>query len=109
VFVAIWEFTIDPRHRAAFERAYASDGDWAQLFRRFPGYHHTELLHSADRPDVYVTVDCWDSEAQLKAATQSPGYRDLDQRCEAFTVSERRVGYFEGEYPLSVSPEAPRT
>jgi heme-degrading monooxygenase HmoA len=108
VFIAIWEFTIDPRHRAAFERAYASDGDWARLFRHFPGYHHTDLLHNADQPDVYVTVDCWDSEAQLKAATQSAEYRELDRRCESFTLSERRIGGFEGDYTFLVSPEAPR-
>ena len=109
MFVAIWEFTIDPRHRAAYERAYAPGGDWARLFGRFPGYHHTDLLHSHDQPDVYLTVDCWDSAAQLEAATRSREYRELDQRCEAFTVRERRIGTFAGEYTSLVSPEAPRT
>ena len=94
MFVAIWEFTIDPGRRAEFERAYASDGDWAQLFRRFPGYHHTDLLHSNDEADVYLTVDCWDSEAQLTAATQSAEYRELDRRCAAYTLAEQRIGSY---------------
>jgi hypothetical protein len=40
----LWRYRVKPEHRGDFERAYGPDGDWANLFRRHPGYLGTELL-----------------------------------------------------------------
>ena len=87
---------MQPQHRAAFERAYRSDGDWAQLFRQAPGYHHTDLLRDAERPDVYLTLDHWRSPEDYVSgmAVLAPVYQDLDRRCEEYTSGERKLGNF---------------
>ena len=92
----LWEFTIRPEHREAFERAYSAQGDWAQLFRRARGYLSTDLLRDAERPDVYVTIDRWQQPEDYVAgmASLAPSYQDLDRRCEAYTLNEHRIGNF---------------
>lgn len=92
----LWEFTVRPEHRDAFERAYAPDGDWAALFQKAPGYLGTALLHDTERPGVYLTIDRWQRPRDYQAAMSSmkPEYQALDQQCETFTVRERKLGEY---------------
>lgn len=92
----LWEFTVRPEHREAFERAYAPDGDWAVLFRKARGYLGTSLLRDAERENVYLTIDRWQRPQDYAAAMSSlgPDYQALDQHCEAFTVRERKLGEY---------------
>jgi len=96
VFVVIWEFTVNPAFRDAFERAYGPDGDWARLFRPCTGYIATELLHDAEQPDRCLTLDYWRLPEQYVAAmTQvAKDYAAIDATCAEYTLSERRVGNF---------------
>ncbi len=93
---AIWEFRVAPEHVAEYERNYGPDGAWAQLFRRSPAYHGTELLRDKDDPLRFVTVDKWEDLAPYKAMRQEEDYKSLDMACEKLTVSERLIGIFEG-------------
>lgn len=92
----IWRFRVRDAFIAAFERAYASDGDWAQLFARAPGYAGTEFLKLRVEPGVYVTIDRWLTETDFHAAkrTLEPDYAALDRRCEAYTSEEIWLGLY---------------
>ncbi len=96
MFVIVWEFTVHSDFRAAFERAYGPDGDWARLFRTCQGYVATELLHDAEQPDHYVTLDYWRLPDQYvrAMAVVTAAYQALDARCAEYTISERRLGNF---------------
>ncbi|MGZ4290448.1 MAG: antibiotic biosynthesis monooxygenase family protein [Gaiellaceae bacterium] len=54
-------FSYEVRDAEAFERAYGSDGEWAQFFRLGIGYIGTELLHDVEIPSRYLVVDRWES------------------------------------------------
>lgn len=79
-----------------FIRAYGSDGDWAQLFRRGEGYVSTRLLRSADDPNIFVTVDRWDKADCFEAFKKKCGaeYNELEAKFEAYTLSEEKLGAF---------------
>jgi heme-degrading monooxygenase HmoA len=96
VFIIIWEFAIRPGQRAAFETAYGPEGEWAALFRGCPGFERCELLQDAEDPDRYVTLDYWQMpEAHVLGMQRIAGaYQELDARCDALTIRERRVGNF---------------
>jgi heme-degrading monooxygenase HmoA len=96
MFVVIWEFTVRPEQRAAFERAYGPAGEWAELFKRCPGFARCELLRDAEEPDKYVTLDYWQApEAYVLGMTKiAAAYQELDARCDAYTVRERRLGNY---------------
>ena len=95
-YVILWEFRVRPGSEPAFEAAYGSEGDWAALFRRAPGYLGTELLR-APEAGRYVTIDRWVSSAAFEAfrdANRSE-YEDLDRRCADLTIAETPLGKFD--------------
>jgi heme-degrading monooxygenase HmoA len=95
-FRILWEFHVEAPSRAQFERIYGSDGDWARLFSRAPGFRGTQLLHDPHDPDRYVTLDCWQDEAAFRAFHERwhPEYDALDRRCEGLAASEVLWGRF---------------
>lgn len=96
MIVIVWEFRVQPGQEAAFERAYASEGDWARLFRRSPAFRGTELLRDRDDPERYLTLDRWDGASDFEAFQAGNGddYRALDAACEPLCAAERLVGRF---------------
>ena len=95
MFVAVWRFRIRAGQEQAFEAAYKGDGDWAQLFRRAPGYLGTELLRaSAERE--YLTIDRWEIADAFEAFKQNfaAEYHQLDEKCSAMTEHEQSLGQF---------------
>lgn len=95
----VWEFVAPPDQTLEFERCYAPDGPWAELFRRAPGYRGTSLLRDAEQPRRYITIDRWETAAAQQAMRErfAREYEVLDLACEQLTESERRIGVFEGE------------
>ncbi|MGH9699176.1 MAG: antibiotic biosynthesis monooxygenase family protein [Candidatus Acidiferrales bacterium] len=95
----VWEFVARPGQTLEFERCYAPDGPWAELFRRAPGYRGTSILRDAEQPRRYLTIDRWDTAAAHQAMRErlAQEYAALDRACEQLTESERRIGVFEGE------------
>jgi heme-degrading monooxygenase HmoA len=91
----IWTYAPTAGAEARFRAAYGPDGDWAQLFRRAPGFVRTELLAEAD--GRYATLDYWVDAASFAAfmAAFVEDYAKLDAACEALTAEETRVGLFE--------------
>ena len=78
--VIIWEFTVREEHIQEFISACDSDGDWANLFRRAQGYLGTQLLRSSHEPNIFLTVDRWESAACFEVFQERFGteYKKLD-------------------------------
>ena len=95
----VWEFVAREDKVAEFEQHYASDGTWAQLFRRSSGFQGTALLRDTKQHRRYLTVDPWDSAEAHRAMREkfSREYDELNRVCEEFTESETHLGDFEVE------------
>ena len=93
----LWEYRVREEKRPDFERHYRSNGTWAELFRRAPGYRGTTLLRDSEDPARYLTLDVWDDAASFHRFKQdfAAGYAALDRQMEALTESERHLGNFE--------------
>lgn len=90
-------FVYDVREAAAFEAAYGSDGDWAQFFRRGPGYVGTELLRDLEQPGRYLVVDRWESSEaynQFVEEHRDEYMRRVDETAFLYD-QELRFGTFE--------------
>ena len=98
IYTIVWEYEVRPEQIAAFEALYGADGDWARLFRQADGYVETLLFRDTDRPMRYLTIDRWLSRAAYDAFVRAsgPAYAALDLRGGALTVSEHRLGAFDG-------------
>ena len=90
----IWRYAVQADRAAEFERHYAADGTWAQLFRKSPDYLGTELFRDAGSPTGYLTLDHWKSEAAFAAfkSEHADEYKRLDAGFEDLTASEERLG-----------------
>ncbi len=93
----IWEYRVKEGCAEEFERHYGPEGTWVQLFRRASGYLGTSLYKDVDAPDRYVTIDRWESAAAFHAFRKqfAAEFKELDDRCESFTVSETPLGSFD--------------
>ena len=95
-FTYIWQYSVDPDHQTEFLAAYHPSGEWAQFFSRDPGYLRTELFRDSTQVDRYMTIDYWTSEQARDSFREkfAGDFDKLDQRCEAYTVSENFIGDF---------------
>jgi heme-degrading monooxygenase HmoA len=96
-FVTVWEFRPRPGMEAEFEKAYGSNGIWAQLFVQEEGFIATELNRDLKDPSRYLTLDFWvsrDAFERFRDAHVSE-YQAIDQHCEALTAGEKALGMFE--------------
>jgi heme-degrading monooxygenase HmoA len=93
-FVYIWKYKVKPEFRWEFEKAYNTNGDWANLFRQSPGYIKTELLKDRNNPNQYITIDYWksfDDNQNFKKQFVS-NFQLLDEKCDAYTDEETYIG-----------------
>jgi heme-degrading monooxygenase HmoA len=90
-------FRYDARDSEDFERAYGSDGEWAQFFRQGVGYVGTELLRDIEEPDRYVVIDRWESPEAYNAflAEHSGEYLRRGDEARFSYLQELRMGTFE--------------
>jgi heme-degrading monooxygenase HmoA len=94
--IIIWEYQVKLEKGSEFERVYSPNGAWARLFKNGSGFLGTELLQSDQKPDVYVTIDRWDSRESYETflAQWKAEYNQLDEQCEGMTVYEKRINSF---------------
>jgi heme-degrading monooxygenase HmoA len=92
----VWEFVVKPEAVARFQELYGTEGAWAALFRRYPGFGGTRLLQDSASRQRFLTVDSWESESQFAEMRRSAQeeYARLDAECENLTLSEREIGVF---------------
>lgn len=90
----IWEYEVPPEAEAEFLTRYAPDGSWVRLFRRAPGYIGTDLYRDRDRPERFVTVDHWRSEAAFREFRErfAAEFEALDRECARLTRREAALG-----------------
>ena len=95
-FQSIWQYNVRSEFLTDFIEAYGPGGDWVKLFQQCPGYLRTELKQDIDDPDRFITIDFWHSRAAFSDMRQAIGdaYDQLDKKCEAYTSSERHLGFF---------------
>ncbi len=99
MFVRIWQFRVTPDRADEFRELYGPNGAWVALFRREIGFLGTELLQSATHPNIFVTIDSWDSPEAWAAFLRAWGddYAALDHQCRALSMSEGEIGTFHSE------------
>jgi heme-degrading monooxygenase HmoA len=96
VFVRVWQFRVASERAEEFCRVYGPGGDWAALFAREIGFLGTELLQSATHPNIYLTIDSWDSEGAWAAFLRAWGdeYAELDRSSGELTIAEGEIGSY---------------
>jgi len=94
----VWEFVVKKEAISAFQQVYGAGGEWAALFRRYPGYEGTTLLQDSMMRTRFLTIDHWKDLAlfnQMRQDSQQE-YSRLDGKFSELTVSERELGVFNG-------------
>ena len=97
MYICLWEFMVTEGSERDFERIYASDGAWTELFRKSPDYINTDLYHDTADTRRYLTIDRWKSKSafdELKSLWHDE-YLTLDGRCSCLIDSERLIGEIE--------------
>ena len=101
MYVIIWAYQVKAEQLVAFEQIYASNGAWAELFRKEEGYLGTELLRDSNRPQRYITIDRWLSSEDYESfrLQRKSEYARLDAQCEGLTEQETLLGRWESILP----------
>lgn len=94
-----FRYRVHPSQARAFEHAYGPTGPWAKLFAVHPAYRRTRLFRHKDEPNVYVSVDVWESKADWDDFRQqnAVAYRRLDKQFALLKLEEHLLGYYEGD------------
>jgi heme-degrading monooxygenase HmoA len=95
-YTYIWEYEVPASEEAEFLLHYAANGTWVELFRRSPGYLATELYRDQGRPERFVTIDHWRSEAAFREFRSrfAAEFEALDNRCARMMRHEASLGEF---------------
>ena len=94
-----YRYRVHPNQKLAFEHAYGTAGPWVSLFSRYPGYRRTRLFRHRREPDVYITVDVWDSKGDWDRfrSEAADEYARLGNSLRMLYLEEHLMGYYEGE------------
>ena len=97
MFIAIWKYVVDPQFLKAFEKSYGPSGAWVQLFKTGDGYLGTELMRLSGHPNVYLTIDKWESKDQYLNfyKLHQKQIDEIDQQGDTMTLSEEKLRWFE--------------
>lgn len=93
-----FRYRVHPQQVRAFEHAYGPDGPWVELFRQHPGFRRTRLFRHKGEPQIYITIDVWDSKGSYDQfrATYADEYNRLDSQLAMLKLEEHLLGYYEG-------------
>ena len=100
MITVLWEYHVKADCIAEFEKIYAPNGEWAELFKKGKGFLGTRLIQSSDHPYLFVTVDQWESLNDYKAflSQWKEEYEKLDRHCSELTERESCLGTFEAGF-----------
>lgn len=73
---------------AEFERAFA---DTALFMVRQPGFIRHTLVRHATKPDSYLNIALWSSEADLQRAVRQPEFQEHVQALRTLSTSEPNI------------------
>jgi heme-degrading monooxygenase HmoA len=93
-----YRYRVHPQQVRAFEHAYGPNGPWAQLFGQHPGFRRTRLFRHKSEPQIYITIDVWDSKQSYDQfrAQHADEYNRLDAQLSMLKLEEHLLGYYEG-------------
>lgn len=93
-----YRYRVHPTQIEAFEHAYGQTGPWVRLFTGKPGYRRTRLFRHKAEPDLYVTVDAWESKEAYDAfrSANEEAYARLGRQLHLLYLEEHLLGYYEG-------------
>ncbi|HLA08072.1 MAG TPA: antibiotic biosynthesis monooxygenase [Anaerolineales bacterium] len=97
MYIILWEYYVKSEKQSEFEDIYSSNGAWAELFKKGNGYVGTELIHSTEVVERYITVDRWVSLDSYETflSRWMDEYKTLDRQSEGLTHHESYLGRFE--------------
>ena len=97
MFVVIWKFEVNENLQQEFEELYGQGGKWVELFKKNDDYLKTELIKDVDLPDIYLTIDYWESQNLYKKFLNENKveFEIIDKEGEGLTKSEVKIGWFE--------------
>lgn len=97
MITVVWEYRVKEDQIAEFIRIYSSEGVWTELFQKGKGFLETKLARSPDHPNLFVTMDQWESQKEYEAflLEYKTEYEKLDKQCEGLTEHESYIGTFE--------------
>ena len=100
MYIILWAYQVNPDKQAEFEKIYSPTGAWAELFNEGAGYLGTELIHSTEHPEQYLTIDRWDSVETYESflSQWKDAYEKLDAYCEELTEHENCIGRYLSVY-----------
>ena len=98
-YTYIWEYEVLPAHEVEFLAHYSPGGTWVKLFRRGAGHLGTELYRDRAKPERFVTIDHWRTEAAFQEFRSrfAAEFDALDHECTRFTRHETPLGAFRPE------------
>lgn len=93
-----FRYRVHPQQVRAFEHAYGPAGPWVEMFRQHPGFSRTRLFRHRNDPQIYITIDVWDSKASYDQfrAMYADEYNRLDSQLAMLKLEEHLLGYYEG-------------
>ncbi len=100
MYIIIWQYHVKEGQVPEFQRNYASNGAWAELFQKADGFLGTELASHHENPARCLTIDRWSSKEAYESfkAKYDQEYHALDAQCEELTDMERLLGGFETQH-----------
>jgi len=92
----VWEYQVKKDQVAKFEKIYASDGKWVELFKKGKGFVGTRLIKSPYHLNYFITIDQWETLKDYKMflSNWKADYEKLDRQCEGLTEHESCLGTF---------------
>jgi quinol monooxygenase YgiN len=96
----VWEYQVKTNHISEFQKIYASNGKWTELFKKGKGYIGTRLIRSPDHPNLFITIDQWQSVTDYNTfiSQWKMEYKKLDQQCQGLTEHESCLGTFGADF-----------
>jgi heme-degrading monooxygenase HmoA len=94
-----YRYRVHQAQARAFEHAYGSQGPWAELFAKHPGFRRSRLFRHKKEEGVYVSIDAWESRSDWDAfrTEQADAYARLDRDLRLLYLEEHLIGYYEGK------------
>ena len=97
MFAAIWKYEVKESSINKFEGLYGQNGKWVNLFRENSGFITTEFVQNIHEPNVYLTVDKWESYGHYQNYLEKNKDEiiEIDAEGEELTANETKIGWFE--------------
>ena len=88
-------FEADAAKCAAFTSAFDQGGFWLKIASTIPGHLFTHLLKQQGKPNIFLAIEFWVSEAHFARSRDSVQVQALDRWIGLATIAHLNVGIFQ--------------